>query len=182
MEYASHMMQPTEYTMSKLSKYLLATIGLTMASIALADTTVSMNFTAENGVGEPAGTVSISKTQYGLLLTPDLHGLTPGAHGFHIHQNASCDKNGMSAGGHFDPKNTGKHLGPYNDNGHYGDLPILYVNADGTATTPVLAPRIHSVAEIRQHALIIHNAGDNYSDAPEKLGGGGGRMVCGIIN
>jgi Cu-Zn family superoxide dismutase len=168
--------------MLKSSKYLLATTCITMASIALADTTVSMNFTAEKGVGEPAGTVSISETRYGLLLTPDLHGLTPGPHGFHIHQNSSCDKNGMAAGGHFDPKNTGKHLGPYNDSGHYGDLPILYVNSDGTATIPVLAPRLHSAAEISQHALMIHHAGDNYADVPEKLGGGGARMVCGIIN
>lgn len=168
--------------MLKLSKYLLATTCLTMASIALANTTVSMNFTADKGVGKSAGTVLISEMRQGLLFTPDLHGLTPGAHGFHIHQNASCDKNGMSAGGHFDPKNTGKHLGPYNDNGHEGDLPILYVNSDGKATTPVFAPRLHSVTEISQHALMIHYAGDNYSDVPEKLGGGGARMVCGIIN
>lgn len=168
--------------MLKLSKYLLATTCVTMVSIALADATVSMNFTAENGVGESAGTVLIRETQYGLLLVPNLHGLTPGAHGFHIHQHPSCDQNGMSAGGHVDPKNTEKHLGPYNDNGHLGDLPILYVNPNGIATTPVLAPRLHSITEISQHALMIHHSGDNYSDVPEKLGGGGARMVCGIIN
>lgn len=148
--------------------------------MTLADT-VSMNYTAEKGTGESAGTVVISETAYGLLFTPHLYGLTPGAHGLHIHQNPSCDTNGMSAGGHFDPKNTGKHLGPYNDEGHYGDLPILFVNADGTATTPVLAPRIHHLDDIRQHALMIHSGGDNYSDNPEKLGGGGSRMVCGVI-
>ncbi len=167
--------------MLKLSKCLLAIACLTMTTIALADTTVTMNFTSKNGIGKPAGTVLISKTKYGLLFTPDLHGLTPGAHGFHIHQNASCDDNGMAAGGHLDPKHTEKHLGPYNDNGHVGDLPILYVNSDGTATTPVMAPRLHHIKDITQHVLMVHNAGDNYSDTPEKLGGGGSRMVCGII-
>lgn len=164
------------------NNFIIAIASLILPSIALADTTVSMNFTAENGVGASAGTVQISETPYGLLFTPKLHSLTPGAHGFHIHQNASCDKNGMAAGGHFDPKNTGKHLGPYDDKGHDGDLPVLYVNADGSATAPVLAPRLHSISEISQHALMIHNAGDNYSDVPEKLGGGGARMVCGVIN
>src|SRR5690348_6216585 len=97
-----------EFTMLKFSKILLAATCLTMATIAFADTTVMMNFTSDKGTDKPAGTVLISETKYGLLFTPNLHDLTPGAHGFHIHQNASCDNNGMAAGGHFDPKNTGK--------------------------------------------------------------------------
>jgi Cu-Zn family superoxide dismutase len=28
---------------------------------------------------------------------------------------------------------------------------------------------------------MIHSGGDNYSDVPEKLGGGGGRIACGVI-
>jgi len=168
--------------MQKISQFLLTISCLSITTMALADSTVAMNMTAEKGTGNSAGTVLITETKYGLLLTPDLHGLTPGPHGFHVHQKASCEDNGMAAGGHLDPKNTGKHLGPYNDTGHSGDLPILYVNSDGTATTPVLAPRIHHVKDIQNHALMIHNAGDNYSDKPEKLGGGGTRMVCGIIS
>src|SRR5690606_19201060 len=101
--------------------------------------------------------------------------------GFHIHQNASCDEKGMAAGGHLDPKNTEKHLGPYKDDGHLGDLPALYVNADGRVTLPVLAPRLNDLSDIKDHALMVHENSDNYSDMPEKLGGGGGRMVCGVI-
>jgi len=167
--------------MLKLSKSLLALTCLAVSTIALADTTVTMNFTSKDGTGKSAGTVLITETKYGLLFTPDLHDLTPGAHGFHVHQNPSCGDDGMAAGGHLDPKNTGKHLGPYNDNGHLGDLPVLYVNSNGTATTPLLDPRLHHIKDIDQHALMVHNAGDNYSDTPEKLGGGGSRMVCGII-
>jgi Cu-Zn family superoxide dismutase len=140
-----------------------------------------MHITVENGIGEVAGSVEISETKDGLLFTPNLHGLTPGAHGFHLHQFASCDNNGMAAGGHLDPLMTGKHLGPYNDNGHLGDLPVLLVDSDGTATTPVLAPRLHHIADINNIAIMVHHAGDNYSDEPAKLGGGGSRMVCGVI-
>ncbi len=164
--------------MFKLASVIL---GLSLSSLAFADTVVPLNMTADNGVGTAVGTVTLTKTQYGVLLTPNLHGLTPGAHGFHIHENPSCDQNGMAAGGHFDPAHTGKHLGPYNNKGHFGDLPVLFVNADGTATTPILAPRIHDLSKINAHALMVHDMGDNYSDTPEKLGGGGGRMACGVI-
>ena len=58
---------------------------------------------------------------------------------------------------------TEHHLGPYNDKGHLGDLPAIYINADGSVTTPVLAPRL-KVSDIIGHSLMIHNGGDNYSD------------------
>ena len=46
---------------------------------------------------------------------------------------------------------------------------------------PVLAPRLKNLAEIKGHALMIHQAGDNHSDHPQPLGGGGARMACGVI-
>ena len=74
------------------SKKWIAGLGLAFSSFTFADITVPMNFTAEKGIGKPAGTVIISKTAKGLLFSPDLHGLTPGQHGFHIHETPSCDK------------------------------------------------------------------------------------------
>jgi Cu-Zn family superoxide dismutase len=105
-----------------------------------------------------------------------------------VHQNGSCDpaeKDGKmsaaeAAGGHYDPEQTGKHLGPYAD-GHLGDLPALYVNADGSADYPVLAPRISKLADIQGRALMIHAGGDNHANHPEPLGGGGSRVACGVI-
>ena len=72
-------------------------------------------------------------------------------------------------------------MAPYNDDGHKGDLPVLVVDADGTATKPVVAPRLDSLEELVGHSLMIHEGSDNYSDDPEPLGGGGVRMWCGII-
>lgn len=48
----------------------------------------------------------------------------------------------LAAGGHYDPEQTNKHLGPYNPEGHLGDLPALYVNSEGNAENPVLSPKI----------------------------------------
>ncbi|MFP5305560.1 MAG: superoxide dismutase family protein, partial [Gammaproteobacteria bacterium] len=47
------------------------------------------------------------------------------------------------------------------------------------ARQPVLAPRIEP-QQIEGHALMIHAGGDNYSDQPQKLGGGGARIACGV--
>ena len=170
-------------------KYLLLPAILFSSNLFAAEVTVTMNEALPEGKGKTLGTVTVTETAYGLLFTPNLTGLTTGIHGFHLHENPSCaagQKEGKSvpalaAGGHFDPQKTGTHLGPYTDKGHLGDLPGLVVNADGTANYPVLAPRLKSLTELKQHALMIHAGGDNYADHPMPLGGGGARMVCGVI-
>ena len=136
------------------------------------------------------GTVTITESAYGLVFTPNLTNLAEGAHGFHIHQNPSCEPKekdgklvlGLGAGGHWDPKETKKHGLPWEDDSHLGDLPVLYVAHDGTATYPVLAPRLKKLDEVKGRALMIHAGGDNHSDHPAPLGGGGARMACGVIN
>jgi Cu-Zn family superoxide dismutase len=148
---------------------------------------VQMNLLTKEGVGKKIGTVTLSDGQYGLLLTPNLEGLKPGLHGFHVHRNPACGPGkedgtivpGLAAGGHFDPGNTGRHEGPYG-NGHLGDLPALCVDTNGKARVPLLAPRL-KVSEVKGHSLIIHAEGDNYSDQPKKLGGGGPRVACGVV-
>ena len=167
--------------MLRKMKYSLVLLSALIVPQVFADTTIPLFVTQATGQGESVGIVTVSETPYGLLFTPQLHHLTPGVHGFHIHVNPSCNQQGMAAGGHFDPKNTGKHLGPYRD-GHLGDLPVLIVAEDGSATIPVLAPRLTKLTEIHNHALMIHEGGDNYSDSPNPLGGGGGRMECGVIS
>lgn len=175
----------------RLEKLLLAAMlsaGM-MSAAGAAELKVTMNEASTSGAGKEMGQVTISETPFGLLFTPELKGLAPGVHGFHVHQNASCDagqKDGktvpaLAAGGHLDPGKTGSHEGPYSDKGHLGDLPGLVVAADGTATYPLLAPRLKALSDVQQHALMIHEGGDNYSDHPKELGGGGGRMVCGVI-
>jgi Cu-Zn family superoxide dismutase len=65
--------------------------------------------------------------------------------------------------------------------GHSGDLPVLDVAADGSAKTSVTAPRIKDLEAVRGRALVIHAGGDNFSDEPAPLGGGGARIACGVL-
>ncbi len=148
---------------------------------------IDMTLTDANGAGASVGMVTAENTQYGLLLTPELSGLTAGIHGFHVHQNPACGPGekdgetvpGLAAGGHYDPTGTEAHEGPYGE-GHLGDLPPLYVDDAGMAMTPILAPRL-TTEDIVGRSLMIHMMGDNFSDEPAPLGGGGGRLACGVI-
>ena len=163
-------------------------IALAIASgSTFADVVVPMHMVDEKGVGASVGQVTVSESRYGLVFTPALQGLSPGIHGFHVHQNPSCEpaeKDGKmvaagAAGGHYDPAATNAHGAPWGD-GHLGDLPALYVDANGSATQPVLAPRLKP-GDIKGRALMVHAGGDNHSDHPAALGGGGARVSCGVI-
>ena len=139
------------------------------------------------GIGDVLGTLKFWDTDKGLRIVPNLKNLTPGTHGFHLHEFPDCspmEKDGkmvpgLAAGGHFDPDHTGEHMGPEGD-GHKGDLPFLTVEADGTAHKSLLVPHL-TLADLHGHAFIIHEGGDNYSDDPKPLGGGGIRIACAIV-
>jgi Cu-Zn family superoxide dismutase len=169
-------------------KHLLAaaalTIGCASANAAL---TVPMSFVDGAGAEKSIGTVVITDTIHGLVFTPSLTGLPPGLHGFHVHENASCaakEKDGklvpaLSAGGHYDPLSSKQHGSPWGA-GHLGDLPALYVDAAGNANNPVLAPRL-KMSDVSNRSLMVHAGSDNHADHPAMLGGGGARIVCGVI-
>lgn len=165
---------------------MLKKLGLVLSLLMIAScgfasrVTVKMYKTTESGQGAHIGNIEFADTSSGLLIEPHLHGLPPGLHGFHIHAKPSCKNAGMAAGGHLDPKHTDKHLGPRNSKGHLGDLPVLVVAKNGETPMPGLARRLR-VSDIRHHAVMIHAGGDNYSDQPKKLGGGGARIACGVV-
>lgn len=180
---------PVKKSVARISKPACAVLfaSIFLQNTALANINVEMHQAIKSGQGQLLGTITLSENDHGVVLTPDLKGLTPGQHGFHIHQFASCEpkvKEGKvvpagAAGGHFDPKATEHHDSPWGD-GHLGDLPALYVNEQGEAKSPVLAPRL-TLDELKQHAIMVHEGNDNYADKPKPLGGGGGRIACGVI-
>ena len=149
--------------------------------------TVTMYKIDANGIGPEIGTLMLGQSRAGLRIEPALGGLPPGEHGFHLHDKADCGPApkdgkvgaGNAAGGHFDPAQTGKHMGPQG-NGHGGDLPVLKVDKEGNATEIMYVLRL-SPADVRGHAFMIHEGGDNYSDQPKPLGGGGARIACGVV-
>jgi len=162
---------------------VLLICGIAQAS----EVRVALDEVTASGIGRPLGEVRIEETRYGLVFTPELKSLAAGLHGFHVHANGSCapaEKDGvmvaaLAAGGHLDPAGAERHGTPWGE-GHLGDLPALYVAADGTATHPVLASR-PKLTDVRGKALMVHAGGDNHADHPQPLGGGGARVACGLI-
>lgn len=148
---------------------------------------VTLNQITVEGVGPAMGSVSIRPTKDGVELAVDLAGLSPGEHGFHLHERGSCDPadkdgkktSGQSAGPHWDPGATKAHKGP-GGGGHKGDLPKLMVPADGKVKVKLTVAGL-TTADLAGRSLMIHAGGDTYSDAPKPLGGGGDRIVCGVV-
>ena len=152
---------------------------------------IRMEAVTTEGVGEVIGTIRARQLVHGVLFEPALKGLEPGLHGFHIHENASCNPDPTEgetsplanvtpagqAGDHWDPGLKGHHAGPWG-RGHLGDLPNLYVDSDGVATLPVYAPRI-SLSNLERRALIVHGEADNYQSEPDSKGGSGPAVACG---
>ncbi len=165
-----------------------AAVALASTCVSGAELSVTVNAAEKTGDGAALGTVRVVETPYGLAFYPSLKGLPPGLHGFHVHEKPSCapaEANGApvpagGAGGHLDPQGTKRHGEPWGD-GHLGDLPPLFVAADGSAMNPVLAPRL-KLADVRNRSLMVHAGGDNHADHPAPLGGGGARVACGVIN
>ncbi len=173
--------------MRKIFVILLFGIFATAGTAWGASVHVTMRQVDSGGVSNIIGIIELQDTAKGLKIWPNLRGLSQGQHGTHVHQNPNCaaaDKDGkmvpgLAAGGHFDPDNTGRHEGPTGQ-GHLGDLPVLYVDAAGRATRNSWAPRLKTT-DLAGRAIIIHAGGDNYSDNPKKLGGGGTRVACGVV-
>lgn len=159
---------------------------LVMSTAAYAEQQTPMYRLTDSGVGDKAGWVKARDTDRGLELQVQLDGLTPGEHGFHLHQNGSCGTStkdgatvpGGAAGPHFDPDNSGMHAGP-DGHGHQGDLPHLSADDKGRVDIKLLAPRLKE-STLSGRAFIVHAGGDNYADQPKPLGGGGARALCGI--
>jgi len=148
---------------------------------------VSMNLVDTQGVSASIGEVTISQGKQGLIFSTNLKSLPAGKHGFHIHENPSCDAKedkgeilpAKAAGDHYDPKHSKMHSHPHGT-GHLGDLPALTVDEQGNSKESITAPRL-TMSDVKNRSLMIHAGGDNYSDTPQPLGGGGKRIACGVI-
>jgi Cu-Zn family superoxide dismutase len=110
-------------------------------------------------------------------ITGKVTGLTPGLHGFHIHEFGDLSSpDGTAAGGHYNPGGH-KHGGPDDKERHAGDLGNIKANADGVATVDVKADvPLHFVIG---RAFVVHAKEDDLKTQP--TGDAGGRVALGLI-
>jgi Cu-Zn family superoxide dismutase len=139
-----------------------------------------------NTKGAKVGSAILTQHYDGVVIYVKATGLTPGRHGFHIHEQGECAApNFKSAGSHFNP--FGKEHGYDAPEGHHaGDLPNLVVAEDGTVKAEIFAPHVtlqqgkpNSLLKPGGTALVIHAGADDYATDP--AGNAGDRVACGVI-
>ena len=129
-----------------------------------------------------AGTVNFRGEGGSVVVTARVSGLTPGAHGFHIHEKGDCSApDATSAGGHFNP--SGKaHGHPEHGDHHAGDMPQLVADASGNASLTATLTTVSigaGAADIVGRGVIVHAAPDDFKTQP--TGNSGARVACGVI-
>jgi superoxide dismutase, Cu-Zn family len=129
-----------------------------------------------------AGTVTFTDKNGKVEVAVDLSGLTPGEHGFHIHEKGDCSSpDAKSAGDHFNPDKK-EHGAPDAPAHHAGDLGNLTAGEDGTVKTSTtvdfltLGDQPNSAVG---KAVIVHEKKDDMKTQP--TGNAGGRVACGVV-
>jgi Cu-Zn family superoxide dismutase len=127
------------------------------------------------------GVVTFTQTDKGVKVSAHLEGLTPGKHGFHVHEFGDCSAPDlMSTGGHFNPTQM-VHGAPTDAARHSGDLGNIVADEKGIAELEWLDPvmKLAGPNSIIGHAVIVHLKEDDLKTQP--TGNAGAREACGVI-
>jgi Cu-Zn family superoxide dismutase len=127
------------------------------------------------------GTVTFTKVGDDVQVVADIQNLTPGKHGFHIHDKGDCSApDAASAGPHFNP--TMKHHGgPMTLDHHEGDLGNITADASGKAHLDWKGKlSLTGKDSIIGKSVVVHEKEDDLKTDPS--GNSGARVACGAIN
>jgi Cu-Zn family superoxide dismutase len=127
------------------------------------------------------GVVTFTQVGASVKVTAHIEGLTPGKHGFHIHEWGDCSsKDGSAAGGHFNPANA-PHASPEATERHAGDMGNIEADQNGVARLEYNDPvmKMNGPGSIIGRGLIVHANPDDLKTQP--TGNAGGRLACGVI-
>ncbi|KAE8666737.1 Superoxide dismutase [Hibiscus syriacus] len=113
-------------------------------------------------------------------------GLTPGLHGFHLHEYGDTTNGCISTGAHFNP-NSMTHGSPEDKVRHAGDLGNIVANADGVAEATMVDKQIplSGPNAVIGRAFVVHELEDDLGKGGHELslttGNAGGRLACGVV-
>jgi Cu-Zn family superoxide dismutase len=109
----------------------------------------------------------------------EISGLTPGDHGFHIHEFGVWSEDGMASGSHYNPTME-KHGSLDSPRRHVGDLGNIRANDNGRAALDLddVSLTFHGPTSIIGRGLVVHERADDFS---QPVGNAGGRLAVGVI-
>jgi Cu-Zn family superoxide dismutase len=135
--------------------------------------------TASNKV---SGTVTFTEVADGVQVHAEITGLTPGNHGFHVHEFGDCSAgDASSAGAHFNPTNK-PHAGPDATERHVGDMGNVEADASGKANLEYVDHQIsltNDQQSVIGRSVVVHAKADDLKSQP--AGDSGARVACGVI-
>ena len=134
-----------------------------------------------------SGTVTFREVEGALRARVRLEGLSPGEHGFHVHEGASCAPDsagtpGGAAGGHLNPL-VSPHGAPSaaRVSRHAGDLGNVTAGPDGVVAGVVVDSllALSGPTTVVGHAVVVHAGRDDLESQPG--GDAGARVACGVV-
>ncbi|XP_039163174.1 superoxide dismutase [Cu-Zn], chloroplastic [Eucalyptus grandis] len=139
------------------------------------------------GTSSVEGVVTLSQEGDGpTTVNVRVTGLTPGPHGFHLHEYGDTTNGCISTGAHFNP-NKLTHGAPEDEVRHAGDLGNIVANADGVAEATIVDTQIplSGPNAVVGRALVVHELEDDLGKGGHELslttGNAGGRLACGVV-
>jgi Cu-Zn family superoxide dismutase len=126
------------------------------------------------------GTITFTKTSHGIHIQGEISGLTPGEHGFHVHEFGVWNEDGMASGGHFNPTGT-PHAGHDSAKRHVGDMGNVKADDNGVATVDLDDDLMtfDGPTSILGRGLVVHEKADDLMGQPS--GNAGGRLAVAVI-
>src|SRR5438094_10658219 len=129
-----------------------------------------------------SGTVTFTEVADGVQVRAEISGLTPGNHGFHVHEFGDCSAaDASSAGAHFNPTSK-PHAGPESAERHVGDMGNVQADASGNAKLEYVDHQISLTNDERSaigRSVVVHAKADDLKSQP--AGDSGPRVACGVI-
>uniref|UniRef100_UPI001CB90E16 superoxide dismutase [Cu-Zn], chloroplastic n=1 Tax=Erigeron canadensis TaxID=72917 RepID=UPI001CB90E16 len=139
------------------------------------------------GTSSVEGVVTLTQEDDGpTTVNVKITGLTPGPHGFHLHEFGDTTNGCISTGPHFNP-NGNTHGAPEDENRHAGDLGNIIANADGVAEATIVDNQIPLTGPnaVVGRAFVVHELADDLGKGGHELslstGNAGGRLACGVV-
>jgi len=137
------------------------------------------------------GTIWFSQEKDGepTTIKGEIKGLSPGLHGFHVHQYGDMTNGCTSAGPHLNPFSK-THGGPKDEDRHMGDLGNVQAGADGVAHIEMTDHQLQIIGphSIVGRSIVVHKEVDdlgrgegNKKEESLKTGNAGERLGCGVI-
>ena len=128
-----------------------------------------------------SGTILFDQKGKELRVTGTVKGLSPGKHGFHIHEfdDLRDMQKGLSAGGHFNPTDA-KHGHREGDERHAGDFGNIEAGEDGVAEIDFIdkIASLNGAHSIIGHGVVVHADEDKFT---QPTGDAGGRVAIGVV-